>query len=313
MEPLGAFAAGSAARRPQMATVRGGLCGGAPGRRGGFVEDGHLSGLVASLPLNRPAYASDDGGSAGGGAGGWTFEGEDSTKDEDEAITCHSPRALLGAMGVSHVDLFVLDCEGCELGVVLDLIAKDPPPLLPPPPQQQQQQQQQPQAKSFHGDDAAGSCGPLPTSTCEEAPPATAEPPAAAPAAGATLGASWARVEVDAWVIEANDAPAVLAALGGTHDLAACLGTAPDLVLLRRGSAPWQRFFGRGGSLGGGGSDAGGAVGRGGRGGGSSGGAFGGMNRGTGIGEVYDEEDGAPVGSDPLDLRCPFDQRWIRA
>jgi hypothetical protein len=88
---------------------------------------------------------------------------------------CHKPSALLRGLGITHVDLFVLDCEGCELRVVQDL---------------------------------------------------------------ATSG----RVEVDVWVVEANAPFEVSAALAATHALAACLGPAPDLVFVRRGSAPAQQL-----------------------------------------------------------------------
>ena len=91
----------------RLSQVHGALCGRPPwGWREGFVEDGHHSGLVA-------APGVEGGGGSGGGGGGGGSGG----------VVCHRPSALLRALGVVHVDLFVLDCEGCELDVISDVSA----------------------------------------------------------------------------------------------------------------------------------------------------------------------------------------------
>lgn len=36
-------------------------------------------------------------------------------------VVCNDPTALLSSTGLSHVDLFILDCEGCELSVLNSL------------------------------------------------------------------------------------------------------------------------------------------------------------------------------------------------
>ena len=99
-----------------MSTVQGALCSGPPGPRGGFVvsADNHLSGFGDGAP---------DGGAV--------------------TVRCHEPAALLrGALGGDasarapppRVDLFVLDCEGCEEDVLRALVAANAtgPPASPP-------------------------------------------------------------------------------------------------------------------------------------------------------------------------------------
>ena len=168
-----------------MSTVQGALCSGPPGPRGGFVvsADNHLSGFGDGAP---------DGGAV--------------------TVRCHEPAALLrGALGGDasarapppRVDLFVLDCEGCEEDVLRALVAANAtgPPASPP-----------------------AATSPAPPAATSPAPPA-APPPA---------------VEVDVFVVEGNAARAAAALLAPTHFLATCL--AMDLVFVRRNSAPAARW-----------------------------------------------------------------------
>jgi len=91
VEPIERWASSSAFYRPGMLTVHGALCS-VPGLTEGFVEnvdDPHLSSF-SKEPERQ------------GGTG----------------TVCHRPSQLIGGMGLSHVDLFVLDCEGCEIEVL---------------------------------------------------------------------------------------------------------------------------------------------------------------------------------------------------
>ncbi len=96
VEPIENWAASNARHRPHMLTLRGALCGGAPGPRAGFVADArdpHLSGFAA------PGAAADA-----------------------RVVECHAPGEALRGVGLAHVDLFVLDCEGCERDVIASLV-----------------------------------------------------------------------------------------------------------------------------------------------------------------------------------------------
>ncbi|GMI41742.1 hypothetical protein TeGR_g12189, partial [Tetraparma gracilis] len=92
VEPIVGWAESTAEARPGMFQVHGALCkGGGPSEDFGitFVEDDsnpHLSGFSA--------------------------------EGEGVGTVCHHPTRLLSGLGLDRVDLFVLDCEGCELSVL---------------------------------------------------------------------------------------------------------------------------------------------------------------------------------------------------
>ena len=97
VEPLERWARSNVWQRPFMLSVHGALCGGEPGLRAGFVDDGHYSGFAEGKQAAESAAPIN-----GGGA----------------AVRCHRPSAFFTGVGVHHIDLFILDCEGCERDVL---------------------------------------------------------------------------------------------------------------------------------------------------------------------------------------------------
>ena len=116
VEPLAKWAIDSASYRPSMTMIQGALCGeGSPGPRGGFLVNGHRSGFTSDTSCATLASVREDRSQQqGGGAGAGT--------EVASTITCHRPTSLMGALGLRHVDLFVLDCEGCELSVAREML-----------------------------------------------------------------------------------------------------------------------------------------------------------------------------------------------
>ena len=143
LEPIADWAKSNAEQRTNMLSLRGALCPTAGTRRGFVVskDDPHLSGFKAAFV--------DGGGNEGGKDGEFVVDVDESDErqgersggggkeddgghghghghghdDDDDVVVCHRPSALLTGLGISRVDLFVLDCEGCELAVLRDYLA----------------------------------------------------------------------------------------------------------------------------------------------------------------------------------------------
>ena len=97
VEPLERWATSNAWHRPFMLSVHGALCDGPPGKRAGFVDDGYYSGFADAAAEGQPASA---------------------VRAAPSSVNCHQPGPFFVGIGVTHIDLFVLDCEGCEKDVL---------------------------------------------------------------------------------------------------------------------------------------------------------------------------------------------------
>jgi hypothetical protein len=93
VEPIKHWAASSGYYRPGMLLVNGALCA-EPGATRGFVEDAN-------------PYLS-----------GFRSDGEEDDASTAATTVCHKPKNILSGIGLNHIDLFVLDCEGCEINVL---------------------------------------------------------------------------------------------------------------------------------------------------------------------------------------------------
>ena len=100
IEPIIEWAISNGRERLNMLSVNGALCEESMlGERRDFVVDGDL-GELSGFNIND--------------------ENNDSN-DKNTAVTCNDPTSLITSTGMTHVDLFVLDCEGCELSVLRTL------------------------------------------------------------------------------------------------------------------------------------------------------------------------------------------------